>query len=109
MEKLNYLENKKNWVGYFILNSLNTEKVNKEKLDPENLEVELKINGQEQNFTQAVEKLVRTFDYHVEQRAKELVEEKWNEVVHKPLDDVTEMANFLKQAMQDRLDEAFQK
>lgn len=109
MTKINWFDNQNNWVGYFIIESLDHTKWKDGKPDGKNLDVKLTIDGIEFDFISVVEHIGKNYENEVYKKAEELIKEKLHDDVFKSLHEITWQAGALERELTDKVQELIQR
>lgn len=81
MEKFNYPEHRDDILGWAFIAILAADK--KEHKHNECIEIELKFDGVEYNFSTIIKRLKEEFDHQIAKEAKKLVKEKFGNLTDK--------------------------
>lgn len=107
MTKINWFDNQNNWIGWFITESLDTNKIPEGGLDGANLDVKLTVDGIEFDFLSVVEHMGKEFESSVLKKAKELHEEKLKQDTFNNLNEISYLADRLQEELNDKLQEIY--
>ena len=108
MTKISWFENKHNWVGHFIINSLDNTKFKVGELDGDNLDVKLTIDGIEFDFVSVVEHIGKNYENEVKREAVKLMKEKMNNDLFGRIDEIAFQAEQLERELEDKYQELIQ-
>ena len=95
MEKINYLKNRENFVGWLIISALTDSKVDmnefthSDQFNASELEVEMKINGVDVPVMQTLNDIEKQMNRMVYEKALEIVSNKYGDIFNL-LDDMEE-------------------
>ena len=109
MTKVNWFDNQHNWIGYFIINALDSTKFKVGELDGNNLDVKFTVDGIEFDFISVVESMGKEFENSVKKKAEELIKEKLHDDVFKSLHEITWQAESLERELTDKVQELIQR
>lgn len=104
MGTVDYLKNENNWVGYFLTHAIDATKAQGMSIDPENLDVQLKINGVEFDFVSVVEHIGKEFENSVKKAANEMLMKKLDIQLFENLSNISDLAESLRQEMTVQVD-----
>jgi|SRR6185312_9172916 len=105
MTNINWFDNQHNWIGYFIMESLDPTKWKDEKPDGKNLDVKLTVDGIEFDFVSVVEKLGEQFEESVKRKAVELMKEKMNSELFGRIEEMSYQAGLLEEELINKFQE----
>lgn len=108
MTNINYFDNQHNWVGYFIINSLDNTKFKVGDLDGNSLDVKLTIDGIEFDFISVVEHIGKHYDDTVKREAVELMKEKMNNDLFGRISEMSYQAGLLEEELTNKFQELIQ-
>lgn len=89
-----HIGEKRTSVGYFILNTITPEAIEKAKESKE-YDIEFKINGVEYDFASVVDKLFKQFDYQVKKEAERIIQSRIDNVIWDFEKRATEFQNWI--------------
>ncbi|MFS0855188.1 hypothetical protein [Paenibacillus taichungensis] len=106
-EEINYFDNERNWIGYFLIESIGQkpeEVMMTPDYNPKSIEAQLIINGVSCDVTRTLEHMGNVFDEMVEKRARELIESKVEEKFFDQFNELESLTVALKEEVQDKID-----